>query len=266
MAAKYCYWSVATGPYAAWMERCAASARAAGVAKEFHVLADCEVPGCECYDAMGVDLHDGMFKFIYLQAAISKLNFDYYVWVDADTLFTRNPDRLLAALCASPIHAPLEALADGMEGSPLLRRLSPVRYRELMHKAGVYNEVYASRPAFWIIKRAAVDVACELAQHYYAVAKKAGETPHGDAALSYTMQMLCGDPQAHLASMRPDLWWSDEVGTFQEPLTSGWNPRQPLAPRKEPRPSALLHLPARRRQAMAAGTCQTAASVETGCA
>ena len=262
---KFCYWSVATGPYAAWMERCAASARAAGVFKEFHVLADREIPGCECYDAMEVELADGMFKFIYLKAAISKLHFDHYVWVDADTVFTRNPDQLLATLGKGPIHVPLAGRVEELPENTWLRGLSPVRFQEVMKKAGVYNEVYASRSAFWIVKRAAVDVVCELAQHYYAVAKTAGVTPHGDAALSYAMQMLCGEPQAHLTSLRPDLWWSDEVGTFQGLSTSSWNPREPLAARTQPPPSALVHLPAQRRQAMSVGTGQATASFEPVC-
>ncbi len=254
MAAKYCYWSVATGPYAAWMERCAASARAAGVNKEFHVMADREIPGCECYDAMDLDPRDGMFKLIYLKAAISKLHFDHYVWVDADTVFTRNPDLLLAALGKGPIHVPLGERVDHMPEGASLRGLSPGHHNELMRKAGVYNEVYATRSAFWIVKRSAVDVVCELAQHHYAITKTAGETPHGDTALGYAMQMLCGDPQAHLANRRPDLWWSDETGDFAapDPLADGWDPRAPSATRTRPAPPALVHLPARRRREMSA--------------
>ncbi len=252
MEAKYCYWSVATGPYAAWMERCAASAQAAGVSKEFHVLADQEIAGCECYDAMDVDLRDGMARFVYLKAAISKLHFDHYVWVDADTVFTRNPDRLLGTLGRGPIHVPLGERVDHLPEDASLRGLSPVRYHELMRKAGVYNQIHASRSAFWIVKRAAVDVVCELAKHHYAITKTCGEAPHGDAALGYAMQMLCGDPQAHLASRRPDLWWSDESGEFAapDPLADGWDPRSPSAPRTQAAPPALVHMPVRRRREM----------------
>ena len=104
----YCYWSVATGPYAGLMERCVASARSAGVFKEFHVLTDRPIKGAESYEAYEVELTDKLFKLVYLKAAISKLNFDYYVWVAADTVFRRNPRNLLACLGRSPIHVPLE--------------------------------------------------------------------------------------------------------------------------------------------------------------
>ncbi len=108
MRPTYCYWSVATGPYAELMARCVASARAAGVFKEFHVMTDRPIQGAESYEAYEVELTDKLFKLVYLKAAISKLNFDYYVWVDADTLFHRNPRNLLASLSRSPIHVPLE--------------------------------------------------------------------------------------------------------------------------------------------------------------
>jgi hypothetical protein len=247
------------------MERCVASARAAGVFKEFHVLAEQEIPGCECYDAMEVDLNDSIFKLIYLKTAISKLHFDYYIWVDADTVFTRNPDQLLATLGKGPIHVPLAGRVEELTDYTSLRGLAPVHFQEVMRKAGLYNEVYSSRSAFWIVKRAAVDVVFELSQHYYAVAKASSEQPHGDAALSYAMQMLCADPQSHLSSLRPDLWWSDEAGTFQSPGYDGWNLREPLAPQSLLPSAALVHLPAQRRQAMTARTGLLTASFQPIC-
>ena len=71
MTSRFCYWSVATGKYAEWMERCVASARTAGVNKDFHVFADRQISGCECYDAANIDCREAMFKLIYLKAGIS---------------------------------------------------------------------------------------------------------------------------------------------------------------------------------------------------
>ncbi len=114
--ATCCYWSVATGPYVDMMERCLASARRSGVAEEFHVLSDRLIEGCRCYDAHRVERADGLFKLIYLKAGMWKLLFDYFVWIDADTWFARNPGNVLGCLGRSPIHVPLttslSALAD----------------------------------------------------------------------------------------------------------------------------------------------------------
>lgn len=107
MSQRYCYWSVATGPYSQLMEQCVASARRSGVFKEFHVLTDREIKGCECYDAQTVDMADGMFKLIYLKAGMTKLLFDYFIWMDADSVFVQNPRNVLECLGKSPIHVPL---------------------------------------------------------------------------------------------------------------------------------------------------------------
>src|SRR4029077_6821398 len=107
MSSRYCYWSVATGPYAALMEQCVASARRWGVFKEFHVLTDRPIEGCECYDAQSVENTDGMFKLVYLKAGMTKLLFDYFIWIDADSVFVRHPRNVLDCLGKSPIHVPL---------------------------------------------------------------------------------------------------------------------------------------------------------------
>src|SRR5690348_11943350 len=102
MNRRYCYWSVATGPYAALMERCVASARRCGVFREFHVLTDRSIEGCECYDAQTVEMADGLFKLIYLKAGISNLLFDHFIWIDADSCFVRNPRDILDCMGKSP--------------------------------------------------------------------------------------------------------------------------------------------------------------------
>lgn len=141
----YCYWSVATGSYAGLMERCVESARDAGVFKEFHVMTDRPVKGAESYDAYEVELTDKLFKLVYLKAAISKLNFDYYVWLDADTVFQRNPRNLLTCLSRSPIHLPLEvnlsAVLANVEAS------SPKPGREILYALSVAPADAAAVPA-----------------------------------------------------------------------------------------------------------------------
>src|SRR6267154_2778212 len=120
MRQRYCYWSVCDGSYAYLMKKCVASARRAGVFKEFHVLTDNPIEGCECYDAQTIEKRDQFFKLIYLKAAISKLLFDYFIWIDADTWFVRNPKNVLDSLGKSPIHVPLTAnLSELKENKPL---------------------------------------------------------------------------------------------------------------------------------------------------
>ena len=267
----YCYWSVATGPHAALMERCVASARAAGVFKEFHVMTDRPIQGAESYEAYEVELTDKLFKLVYLKAAINKLNFDYYVWLDADTEFRRNPRNLLACLSRSPIHAPLEvnlsgliAQADGGRSRdagacadesgagefidldaphPRLYGLSVRDYAELFSAAGVSNPVYWSRNAFWIVRRSAIERVCELALHFRAFAKERGITVDATAGLSYAMQMLCANPARHERTARPDLW-ADQTDEFSgDRMGARPSPaRESATVNRESAGPAILHL------------------------
>ena len=197
MASSYCYWSVATGPYAALMESCARTARQAGVFKEFHVLTDRLIEGCQCYDAMQCDKADGMFKLHYLKVGMSRLSFDYFVWLDADTVFVRNPLDVLAPLGHSPIHVPLEANLSAMPEDRDWKGMSCFRLREHFRQMGVVNQVYLSGSAFWIVHREATDEVYELSFRFFHAANAAGLRGEIDTALGYAMQVLCADPERH---------------------------------------------------------------------
>src|SRR5260370_42500218 len=103
MSARYCYWSVCDGPYGAMMAHCVRTARAAGVFKEFHVLTDRPIEGCECYDVMQCDKAHGMFKLHYLKAGMSRLPFDYFIWIDGERVFCATPVHVISPLGGAPI-------------------------------------------------------------------------------------------------------------------------------------------------------------------
>jgi len=202
-----------------------------------------------------VELTDKLFKLVYLKAAISKLNFDYYIWIDADTRFRRTPRNLLAGLGRSPVHVPLEinlsALVEAAEPSeratsvaqsgrqsdaqnsdsiatvnvtvsrPRLHGLSIGDYVKLFKDAGVINPVYWSRSGFWIVRRTAVERVVELALHFRAFAKEREIEMDVSAGLSYARQMLCGDPGKHRVSVRPDLWADLFGGNGEDSTGSG---------------------------------------------
>jgi hypothetical protein len=259
MGNRYCYWSVADGPYARLMEECVASARRAGVFKEFHVLTDRPIEGCECYDAQELDKSNGLFKLIYLKAGISKLLFDYYVWIDADSWFVRNPVSVLGSLCHSPIHVPLSTNLSELAEDARLNGISTKQYIELMSKEGVYNPVYRPDSAFWIIHRDAIDRVYELAGHFRAKAEEKGLKPDGTASLGYAMQMLCANPEAHRVKARPDLWASDDLDCFQGRLpdrSSPWPLVDPLTRENLTVNPAVIHLPWRRAEFDSTGTIQ----------
>lgn len=215
MKGSYCYWSVSDGPYGILMERCVRSARAAGVFKEFHVLTDRPLEGCECYEAYECDKIGGLFKLHYLKVGMSKLSFDWFIWVDADTLFLHNPIDILAPLERAPIHVPLEVNWSVLNEDREWRGLSCFKLRELYRQSGVNNDVYASRSAFWIIQHDAIDAVYELAFQFVNYAREMGVIVEVDVALGYAMQMLCGNPDAHVISKYPEIWGSGNLANIE---------------------------------------------------
>jgi hypothetical protein len=127
MNARYCYWSVCDGAYVQQMRECIRSAREAGVFRPFHVFTTEAIDGAECYEPFGIEKERHLFKLIYLRAGMTRLNFDYFVWVDADTRFRRNPEDLLGSLARAPLHVPLTTNLSGLEDPlPLPAAFKPI--------------------------------------------------------------------------------------------------------------------------------------------
>jgi hypothetical protein len=197
---------------------------------------------------------------------MTKLLFDYFIWLDADSLFVRNPRNVLECLGKSPIHVPLTtnlsavvekcekehndssvAPARGERGDPAISEtlvgLNPQQYVRLMRSAGVYNPVYLSASSFWIVQREAIDRVVELATHFRAFAKQKGATVGVSACLGYTMQMLCADPEAHRLKVRPDLWASDDQNHFRGslPQHTPWMLKDRLADKEYAVNPCIIH-------------------------
>jgi hypothetical protein len=191
------------------MEACVRSARDAGVFKDFNVMTDRPIPGCECYDSHKVEKSFGLFKLIYLKSAISKLNYDYFIWIDADSIFVNNPGSPLVAMRSSPIHAPLNEKLSMTPELLLEDGLTCKQLSALMQHHGLTNPAYSSTSAFWIIHHDAIDTVYDLALEFFHKAKSEGSILQISSILGYAMQMLCGNPEAHRRRRNPDLWATD---------------------------------------------------------
>lgn len=227
------------------MERCVASARRIGIFKEFHVFTDAAIPDCNCYDIHALDTSEGLFKLVYLKAGVSKLLFDYFVWVDADSWFVRPPRDLLEPLQGSPIHVPLTANLSHLNQDAMLEKCTIQQYVDVMRTAGINDDVYKATAAFWIVHRDAIDHVCELAHHIRTTARKCGLSLNIDAFLGYTMQMLCANPELHRVPRSPLVWAGDDLGIFKDrdPDNQPWTLIDPLSGENCIVNPSLVHLP-----------------------
>ncbi|MBX3747909.1 MAG: hypothetical protein KF833_21590 [Verrucomicrobiae bacterium] len=204
---EYAFWSVAMGASErAAMARLVASARGVGVSDPFHVMTDAPIPGCECYDGMGLPEDSGFRWLAYLKAAVVKLPGRIMVYVDPWHRWYSRPGRMTGLCGRSPIHIPLEGpLADegATEGC---YGVSVAEAIEHLRRGGVTGDPRFARPAWVMVRRSAIDEVYTLAGDFRRRCREAGGEVRLGLALSYAMHMLCADPEAHLAEARRDLW------------------------------------------------------------
>ncbi len=218
----FCYWSVADGDYARMMSTCIMSARRVGVSEDFHVWTDTSIPGAICHPAGKYEHKNYLFKFDFLLKAI-ELPYDYFVFIDADNFFVRNPGNVLLQTRGAPVHVALESdcarpsnIRPDWWGCPL------AEYVRLMRACGVRGRsIFNTNAGFWIVHRNVARRFVELALEFWTHCNEQGFPFTEEAPLAYAGHMLMGNPYAHLVEQNPDVWASDWIGVFADRLPDG---------------------------------------------
>ncbi len=223
MRDRYCYWSVVDGAYAPMMASVIESARQVGVFKEFHIWTDREIPGAICHRVKSFDKRHYLFKLKFLRDAVRRLRHEYFVWLDADSWFVRDPGDVLRVMQGSPVHSSLESDAcDPHAQRPDWWGCSLKNYAVLMRFRGVRGRaIYNVNAGFWIVHRDVIDTFCDLCADFWHFCKRAGYVFTEEAPLAYATQMLCGDPSRHTLRNTSDLWASDWTGVYADRLPDG---------------------------------------------
>ncbi|MCI0539760.1 MAG: hypothetical protein L0Z50_31515 [Verrucomicrobiales bacterium] len=223
MPAKYCYWTVVDGEYAEMAKTVIWSARNVGVLEDFHVWTDREVSGAICHEAGKFDKSGCLFKLTYLRNAVQVLNYDYFIWLDSDSYFVRNPGNILKVMGHSPIHIALERdLCCPENRRPNWWDCPNATFAELMRAKGVRsNSIFNVNGGLFIVQHDVIETVFELAFDFWQFANSKGYAFNDEPLLAYAMQMLCGNPYIHTLRKTADLWASDWTGHFEGKLPDG---------------------------------------------
>lgn len=223
MKDRYCFWSVVDGPYAPMMASVIESARRVGVYKDFHIWTDRPIPGAVCHRARRFSKRHYLFKLHFLRREVRRLRYEYFVWLDADSWFVRDPGDVLRVLRGAPVHASLESDAcDPRNVRPDWWGCSLKNYVTLMRFRGVHcRSVFNVNAGFWIVHRDVIDTFCDLCLDFWHFCKKAGYTFTEEAPLAYATHLLCGDARRHTLRETADLWASDWTGVYAGRLPDG---------------------------------------------
>lgn len=220
---NYCYWTVADGLYGSIFASCIKSARAVGVTADFHAWTDQPIPGAICHDSGTYEFNHNLFKFKFLLKSVRDLAYDYFVFLDADNFFVRDPGDVLRCLQHSPIHVSLESncLSDNCQtvdwwSMPLHE------YARIMRESGVNaDQIFNTNAGMWIVHRDAAERMVELAMQFWHTCEANGYTVTEEPPLAYAAHMMTGNPYAHQILRTADLWASDWRGHFQNRLPDG---------------------------------------------
>jgi hypothetical protein len=172
-----------------------------------------------------------MDVLFYLKEGLVKSRYDYYIYMAPGTQFRRKPRDPLEVLGESPLHVTLETKISGREEGRVWLGHPVALYYQRLREAGVQNPIYLSTAAFWIVHHEAIPTVFGLAYHFWALGKKAAPAYGLDAALSYAMQMLCGDPGEHTTGKTSALWAPirGELGQAAVARDQHWQYAYPLS-------------------------------------
>lgn len=223
MNQRYCYWSVVDGDYAVMAQAVIRSARRVGVFKDFHIWSDRPVEGAICHNAGQFEKWGCLFKLVFLRDQVQKLNYDYFVWLDMDAYFVRNPGDVLRVLQGSPLHVSLESNLCAARNLRLDWWGCPNRqFAEMMRAKGVRsNAIFNVNGGFFIVHRDVISTLFQLTQDFWTWSQTRGFTFNDEPLLAYGMQMLCGNPYVHTLRETADVWASDWTGSYRDRLPDG---------------------------------------------
>jgi len=249
MLANYCWWSIGDGDHGKMLRSVVRSMKEHNIEGDIHLWTDQdEIPGATVHKigTNSFDKQHYMFKFHFLREKISKLPYDYFIFLDADSYVVNElPYDPIMMMQGSPIHSFLESSTSNLKN----KRFDwwgcwLPHYEQLMRECGVISDrVYNVNAGFWIVHKEAVPRICELVEHFWNYCKGKGVVFTEEAPLAYATHMLCGDAENHTLLNFTDMWASDWTGEFANELPTyrDWNFEEYFTGEKIKVKSSIVH-------------------------
>lgn len=225
MSKTFCYWSVADGKHADMIQATVTSARNVGVTEDFHIWSDKNINGATTHIIdKSFDKSHYLFKLKFLKEFVSKLNYDYFIFLDADTYFVRKPENILNCLKNSPVHASLESDCTSLENK---RKdwwgCDLKEYCNLMKEFGVKNKkIYNVNAGFFIVHKDIINTFYTLAMDFWNKCQSRGYKEFTEEPpLAYAIHMLTDNADLHSIKNSFNIWASDWTGCYNNKLPDG---------------------------------------------
>jgi hypothetical protein len=224
---EWCYWSIGTGDYAYMLKYLVHTFRSVGMKEDFIALSDQPIPGAETKLISHFDLErHPLYKFIYIQH-LKRLNYKYFVYVDADTVFVRKPPDLSSLISDTPFHSFFDSECTPSDENRLWMNLPLDIYVQLMREAGVDSQkIYLVNGAFFIVQKEAISKVYRLVKAFWRRGLRRGLYLSDEPPIAYALHLLCPNQEKHLLKQYGDIWASSggrkPTYTTQLPDGTGW--------------------------------------------
>lgn len=244
---KFCYWTVADKDHGLMAKTMVKSARDCGVTEDFHIWTDCpEIQGAITHPCGMFEKTLYMFKFNFLKDYVSKLDYDYYVFLDADNYFVKNPGDLSYLMQDQKVFIQMENEIT----SPKVKRGDwwgcPVNeYKSLFEETGLISDkIYNTNAGFWIVDHNYIDEFYNIGVNFFFYAKDKGYHQLTEevslAFLGHCMQY----PEDRTLDKTSWLWASDWTGYWKNslPTHTDWIFEDYMTGEKTNVKSCIIHL------------------------
>jgi len=223
MNKKYCYWSISWGDYDYIAQTMVNSARQVGVEEDFIIFSEKQLNNCTNL-RLNPNIHlDQLqfFKFEYLKEELSKFDYEYFIFIDADHFFVRKPlipiDEIMRG---SPWHSFLESPINSYETQ---RRdwwgIPNGLLENFMRRFGVLShEIRNSNGGFWICHKDFIKDAHNLAykfHHEFAIIEK---KPPEEVSIAYLSHLMSPKIEDRFVERFFDYWGADWTENFKDTL------------------------------------------------
>jgi hypothetical protein len=221
MGKTFCYWTVADGKHGQMAATMVASARQVGVTADFHIWTDTlSIDGANVHPCGTFDKTLYMFKFHFLRNEVSKLDYDYFVFLDADNYFVKNPGDLAEMMGSDKVFVQMEN-----DCSPYRSKRGdwwscPIgEYGKFLSEQGAKSDIYYNTNAgFWIVAKTAIAEFYERTTKFFEAAHKRGYRGFTEEPALAFVGHIMQDPKKRVFEDTSWLWASDWTGQWKDKI------------------------------------------------
>lgn len=228
---KICYWSIAWGDYAYMVQALVSSFRQVGFKEDFVVFCDKKIKGATNFEIdKSIELDQlQFFKFEYLKNKMKHMDYDLFVFIDADHFFVRAPTLSPLDLLKdnSPWHSFLESpINTAKTQRPDWWGIKNKDLTNYFRALGVISrEIRNTNGGFWMCKKNFIEEACRLAKVSHIYLKEKGHSVPEEVSISYISNYISADNSYRFSEKYLEYWGSDWTEAFKDKLPDGnkWN-------------------------------------------